>query len=321
MTTLFELEYKKSILLEEEKALGPQGGPMIIFASQIKAKIEVIDREIKLRGKPAPRVKKEPKEKVIVPKIFISVTILDASIRQRARNETLDELRLQRAQKKHCEETILRLRNDKQTFRVGDLIGRAEESIVKISDCIKEIEEKIQEIDDGKYDPILLKEVNSNMELEHKKRAAAREKKEKNAPPPRPVFKYRKYAPAPPAANGVAFSPKKPFCGISHYEFNRELGRFYSDFEKFPQKLRERLDKMPCNRGFVWRGDYWYGPLPAKEPAHTVIVTERINTDGSNFEIHEHVSTPTDFTIYRNVTEYNRGRKHSKREVLFTRKK
>lgn len=323
MSTILELQYKKSALLEEEKALWGKGTPMHMFISQIKIDIEKIDKEIARQEKSLSSVKKETKQKVAAPpKVLVSITVLDASIRQKARNESLDELRLFRSQKVHYEETIYRLRNDSQTFKVEDLIARAQKSIANLSQSVEEIESKLRQIDEGEYDSILLQEVNANMELEFKKRAAAKEKKAKNAPPPRPVFKHRKYAPpAAPSQGQVARSPREPFCGISYYELNKELGRYYSDFEKFPQKLQDRLNKMPSNRGFIWRGSHWYGSLPEQEPADTTIVTERINTEGNNFEIHEHVSTPADFTIYRNVTEYTRGRKRTKREVIYSHKK
>lgn len=288
-------------LLERKEDLQKQGFTMNFFIAQVDAEIKEVNKKIKHKAKVAaaaasaaePVEARAPRQKVL------QISEVSATVRTRFKHETTEELHQLKVQKKHHEDTMYRLRNDAQPFKVEETIVRIRDRLVALETEIEVYVQKIIDIEEGLYDEKLVEEINTNMDMERKKKVATQEKKQKKAP------------------QKVAFVFQYDPMFVHPREVDRQLARYMSDFAKFPENLKDKLRHMPNNQGFLWRGSCWFGELPDKEPRDVCVVTERVNLDGGGFEIHEHVGTPRDYTIYRKTIEYERGRRHMKKEVVY----
>lgn len=292
METLNFLKKQKAELEECRIDLVSKGFSMNFFVKEVDNKIEVIDHKIRNLVKA---------NKPSTPLVTASVTFTELpkvkrisdTHRSRYRREAEEEVQLLKIQKKRAEDTLQRLQNDKQPFRVVELVEKTKAKIQQFTKDIKNAEQKVIDIEQGEYDEKFLDEVSENMKKEKNRCAATLEKKKKKQPsqPEKRVWKDT--------------DDRFP----SEREMDRELRYYMESFQKFPEHMKEKLSKMPNNRGFLWRGSSFYGSLPAQNPIDETILTERVPKGGS-FEIHEHVFTPVAHIVYRKMpyNSNNRGR-------------
>lgn len=286
------MQFEKTQLLERRLDLVSRGPAMQFLVDQVDAQLAALER----RARAAAPVVTVSQVAVARPKGPARVSVLSADQRNRFRREAQDDVRDLRAQQQQAESALFRLQHDKQPFRVAELVQRAKQKIQALKQSVAEAERRVEDIAAGLYDDEFVSEINSNMKKEYEQRAAKRELKAaaKPAPPPRRVVEERR---AP-----------------SQREMDRELHYYLSGFEKFPDHMKEKLKKMPGNRGFLWRGSMFYGHLKEQEPAERVVLTERVQLDGG-FEIHEHIFTPTEHIIMRG------GRRGRKEQIFYEQKR
>ncbi len=203
------------------------------------------------------------------------------------RREIEDDLQNARRQHVYQTDTIQRLQNNEQPFKVKQLIATA---IIKQEALLKKIDEltqKIKDIEEGLFDDEISEKMAQNRkEAEIKGRAKLSKQKQKT--PEKPT--KRQY-----------FDSNMPSKKQMEYEY----ARYTNNMAKFPPKLFEQLKTMANNRGFLFRGSSYYGALPAISPSNISIISERIDLGNGRFEIHKHEFGPTYYKVY---TEY-RGKR------------
>ena len=73
----------------------------------------------------------------------------------------------------------------------------------------------------------------------------------------------------------------------TNYNKKREMERSYRHFLKvsasIPDFMLKKLGKMPNNKGYIWRGMFCYGHLPA-EKGKPIVIFEK---HGNNLTIYE----------------------------------
>jgi hypothetical protein len=79
--------------------------------------------------------------------------------------------------------------------------------------------------------------------------------------------------------------------------------RFHGMVSQFPSKLQAKLDKMPNNRGFVWKGVWFMGLNPAD--SNKIVMHDRFEGE---LYIHEYDQT------HKVFTKNQRGRRIFMRE-------
>ncbi len=297
------LIHRKSELLATKEAMSFSGPSAWFMVSKIDEELKRIDKEMKSAlAVPQSKNAASQMREVETPRVF-QVVHVSVEVRNRCAREALEEVDYLKRQKQYQESTIHRLQNDKQPFRVADLIAKAKKRIEEIERQVIAAEEEAQKIKDGERDEQILAEMRANSDAAQKKGSKTAQKKAKTAPPEHTQKRFRPNI--------------EERRAPSNYEVDREFRYFMSNFERFPKNLLNDLKKMPANRGFVGRdGSYYYGLLPEIEPKETVILTEKFNLSDGNFEIKEYVFTPTENIVYRRTTTYHRGRRTNHREEV-----
>jgi len=93
------------------------------------------------------------------------------------------------------------------------------------------------------------------------------------------------------------------------YQMKRDWEWLCAQDAKLPDYIRENLTKMPNNKGYIWRGIWYFGRRPAEDP-NLLIMFERSNGETL---IHEIL-----YGKYRKVYRKNKnGSKDVLREVYF----
>jgi hypothetical protein len=218
--------------------------------------------------------------------------------RIRFRQDAYEDLRSLEKTKKRLEETLYRLQYEQQPFKVDTIVAKTKEKIAATEEEIVQQQQKLNDIEEGVYDKQIQEEISHNAEEIARKREITKAKKDKKKEQksPQPWV----YVRGPP----------------SKYEIDKEYSRFMEGKHKFPRNLAENLKKMPNNTGFLWRGNSFYGQLPEKAPHDVVTMTEKIDLGNGQFEIHEHIYTPTSVSVYRKRFEMRRGRRIPIRERI-----
>lgn len=91
---------------------------------------------------------------------------------------------------------------------------------------------------------------------------------------------------------------KKP--DTKHYEpSTRDFDYHYNHMLKIsytlPDYMKRNLDEMPNNKGYIWRGCWFFGKLPAYKGENIVVFEKGRNsmkiheTDGQNYKIYEKI--------------------------------
>ncbi len=195
------------------------------------------------------------------------------------RRETSDELRSTRASIKRCGDTIERLANEDQPFRTFDLIVKAKATLCGLQQEEIDLEIKLENIEQGEYDEELAEDRAKAASVVKEKSQATRKKKKGSTPQirPKPTYKNR--------------PPSERF--VSAREMARESERFERSCGKFPEKLADKLKKMPCNHGIIFNSIHFYGAKPPRAPIDTLVMQDK---QGDKFYVR--YLTPTEHIVY-----------------------
>jgi hypothetical protein len=199
------------------------------------------------------------------------MTTLSSTTRSKYLRETIDELAHKEKQKKHHEEALHRLQYEKQPFSVKKLVEQTRERIASITAEIAEIEAKQRDIEQGLLDEEFKREIEQNRATATQKGKTTLAKKAAKNPPP------------------VGRLPFKPRERNMDRDSSIEYDRYMRLLTKFPDSLRDRLKKMPNNRGFLWRDIAFYGELA---PTSDVTVLSERREVGGKVEFWDHKFKP-----------------------------
>ena len=216
-------------------------------------------------------------------------------------NETLLEIKRFKHLNINDDNTINRFRH-----KVGEVEYNKEQVSklnVKISerlDRIKELETKLDDIDEGNLDTIINDTYESSLndiklKSQHKtmKKQANKEQKQRD----KDLYETRRK---------TEYNSNKSF-----YKNEREMQQTYRYYQKtcqyIPQHIKDKLKNQPNNNGFIWRGIYMYGHKPPSGRPENVSLLEK---QGRDLYIHEFF--PDRYKVWKK-TENSR-----RKELVFT---
>ena len=216
--------------------------------------------------------------------------------RRQFKFDTEVELQTIRIALKRNDETIHRLTYEDQPFQVQDLVTRTREKNAALTLQEEDLVEKLEAIDNGEYDNELRAARESNTVVIKEKTQLTRKKKAGAAPPAAAQANLR---PAPGGANWI----------VTDREMDYEYKRYLRSVAKFPEKLAEKLEKLPHNHGIIFNQIVFYGKRPPKKPLDTLVLQDK---QGEKFYVH--YWTPTEHLLY-----LKEGFGRNTREVLVSR--
>lgn len=220
------------------------------------------------------------------------------------RNKIRDKIRQIQKYIQTDEDTIVRLRHqntnlDYNTKQISKLTSKKKDREVEL----EILEQRIKDVEQGLLDDEIMKEyIQSNqevklknIELKNKKKIEQAEKEEKNA-------------------LSVAYHQSGRQSDRKVIYDKRDADRDYNYFvnicNSIPDYILKKLKNMPNNKGYIWRGVYCYGELPAIAGQPTVLFERKNNI----LFIHEW--TDTEYKIWHQEGK-DRKTLHSSRPRLF----
>ena len=190
-------------------------------------------------------------------------------LRLSEKNNISNQLKTLQSYIKRKKETISRMRKNtpEMTNFIMKKISKIESEIYSHNEEIDELTNRIKQLQDGLLDDELLNvfKKNSNRQEEialkkkEKKRLIDEDKKERKD---RSQHFYTDQRDA-----------DRKFRRMKR-EYNKSNHYFNNVIDTLPDYMKANLKKMPNNRGYAWRGVYFYGDLPDEENGLSVI-TER----------------------------------------------
>lgn len=249
--------------------------------NSVNAKISMLKKSVNARvPAPAP-AKAEIAVETSMVKIKVRARDLSDVQRNIYKQQVVEDLQNAQKQYKHEDDTIYRLRTEKQPFAVEGLIKRA---LAKQEELMRQIDlfsQKIAEIEEGKMDDEILEQLEANRNLAETKGKAKLLKKQKQKVSPvaaQRAYTYTRYEPV---------------------RYDLEYKKYMKNTARFPEKLASQLEKMPNNRGFIFEGNFFYGKKSPIKPFDNYILTERVPTNDPKKAIfYEHVYTANSHKIY-----------------------
>ena len=193
------------------------------------------------------------------------------------------------------EDTIQRLKNQKSDEFVINQISKLKILIDEKTEYLEKIRNDLIDIEAGEFDEEITKQY-LEQQVKHEKREKEVEKS-KNA---KGIEKEK--------TQNISKSYMKNIIAQArtNRQYEKEMNYaqkyFFKVEEQLPDYMKRNLSDMPNNKGYIWRGVYFYGDLP--EEQGPVIMFEK--QKGTLLIIHEY-----------NVTDYKRYEKNGKdRKIL-----
>ena len=205
---------------------------------------------------------------------------------------------------KHSKDTILR-------FKQGDNYSSFSLQIEKLQQLIKDreeglinLEERYKNIELGRCDDELVKIANSNKEIVIEKNKIEKSKKtsieDDKKQQKEMSFNYYK-----------SDNDSKKQDRYSEKNKDKEESKYYSICETIPDYMFEKLETMPCNRGYIWKGIHLYGMMPAEfledDKRESLIMFDKKNKDltvihewkNNNYSMYNKVGTRKNLVFTR----------------------
>lgn len=212
------------------------------------------------------------------------------------KNELKNEIKECESVITRSNETIGRLKTSNMGLNyVTNQISILKEKIENKTKLVEELNKKIEDVKSGLLDDEIQKEYDDNKErsksisLKYKKK---KEEKKREKDEKKKITKE--------------YWDKVKSDSKERYDKKRDIKYQYKYFtkvcESIPDYLLKNLKKMPNNKGYIWRGVYCYGDLPAEENQPNVLFEKK---KGGILLIHEHRSNGE----YRRYEKIGRERK------------
>lgn len=222
--------------------------------------------------------------------------------RRHKKNILNNDIKLTEITISRSEETIKRLKNQKADEFVINQVDKLKKLIEEKTEYLEKIRNDLIDIEAGEFDEEISKEYLEQQE-KHEKREKEVEKsktaKDIESQRTKDISKsYMKNVIAEARANRQ-----------SEKDMNYALKYMWKVEEQLPDYMKRNLSEMPNNKGYYWRGIYFYGDLP-EERGPTVIFEKQ---KGTLLLIHEYTSTD-----YKRYEKNGKDRKilvHSERRI------
>ena len=208
-----------------------------------------------------------------------------AEYRKTAKNKILKEISDLQSKREHLESSIKNLRsgsiiNDREFLQLQ--LKKNNDDIERVDVKIEGLREQIQKIDDGEMDDDLKQNIDNNMNEVRKKNEATQKKMEAHEK------HLKKQKAQSERFFKIQYSHEKNRA--SEYEMQRAYERFISINHEIPNYMLENLKTMPNNKGYLWKGIYCFGRLPANRNEPRVIFEKQ---RGDVMYIHETIGNET----------------------------
>ena len=179
--------------------------------------------------------------------------ILRQDIHQSELYNKKDKDAISRLKNKNCN-------NREESQFVRNQIEKRKEIVAEREEKIKRLEKEIQAYDSGTKDEEILQEEKSNKtkaELQQKINRESKKPKHsdnKNSNSFKQPFQPR-------------YSHSSSYRGgrVSQRTSDNAYNYMTKVNDSMPQHIRKKLENLPQNKGYIWRGVYYYGPLPCEK--------------------------------------------------------
>lgn len=200
---------------------------------------------------------------------------------------------------KNLNVTLKRLEQSNSNLRTNSVIAdkqyiqqqlqNNDDEIIKIKSRLDEIEVRIRQVIDGDLDLQLETNVKNNMKIIQKKiDIAEKKKKEKQTDGKKNKEKAETY-----------FKKQKEIdCQkrAGEYEMQRSFDWLTRTANELPNYMKENLKTMPNNKGYIWRGIYFYGALAAEKNQPRVVFEKQKDNVMMIYE-----STVKEITVFKKI--------------------
>jgi hypothetical protein len=195
------------------------------------------------------------------------------TLRIAARNIVHDEIKQTELIVKRNKDTIDRLRNSQTNMEFNKKqVEKLSLTQTELYKKLENLKQKYIDINSGVYDKDFITNKTENesklkkeVEKQNKKNKEKEEKKIQNKEILDNEYQMRR------------------FSGPSEYSLKKETDKFFKSIETVPSFILENLKNMPSNKGYIWRGVYYYGKLPSE--SKNVIMFEKCRNN--IMKIHE----------------------------------
>jgi hypothetical protein len=193
------------------------------------------------------------------------------------KNVLNNELKITRKYIENNQNSLSNLKKQKTSDYVLFQIEKLTKNIEVNNEKIKNLEERLEKINNGELDSLLTINDNKKNELLEMKNKIQRSKNKDDKKKSEELSIMSK---------GYYLSSKK--CDRNHRYQQKNAKRGYNYYLKvvnsFPDYMKKNLENMPNNKGYLWRDVVFYGDLPCEKNRNTVLFEKR---KGGLLVIHE----------------------------------
>lgn len=211
-------------------------------------------------------------------------------LRLSEKNKILNDISTIKKNIQRTEKSIYDLTHNNTIRDVDFLRLRTAENKKNLDDYnqkLDELNEKLSVIDQGGLDEVIDKEVKKNtqkvikkLEDDKRKQEVVKKEEEENKKVSKKFGSEERTE---------KYSQKQKF-----YEMRRDFDRMCQIEQELPDYIRDNLRSMPANKGYVWRGVWFFGEKPAEKGPVVMFEKQREIT-----YIHE--IYPEEHVIYKKI--------------------
>lgn len=224
------------------------------------------------------------------------------------RNEVQDEINETQKLIKRAEENIQRLKSNKQSFDPQKLIERNKQDLETHKKALGELNKKLNLIETGEYEKTLKTEMEAN-KLLIKSKSETTKKKKQNATGSRVVETKT-------TTTTDAKTDKQPNKQTNKYNnfrfpYERDIEKemrnaekyYFKDCASVPDYMREKLDNMSNNMGYIWKDIWCFGSKPVHSNRKEYTLFEKRN---GKFLVHHYDMDRRIYNLYEKDNNNNK---------------
>ena len=198
------------------------------------------------------------------------------TIRQLTTYNEYDNNTIRRVGMNTSEDEFFTIQNTKLTLKISDR-----------DKLVREHRLKIDDIQNGKYDIDIQNDYDNSIRLRNQKTNETRQKKNESKEVKREMTQI-----------SMNFYKSVKESDRVNRNFERNMNYYYEKYLKtldtIPAYINEKLNKMPNNKGFIWRGIYCFGKLRA---TRTKLILGERNTG----VLYEHEFLPSHHNVWKKI--------------------
>lgn len=192
------------------------------------------------------------------------------SFRIREKNNINNQIKTIKINIGRNESTIERLKSqDKSEFNSNQIKKLTEKNNnYKIE--LEELDQKISDINNGKYDSKFKDETdNAQVQIDKNKQKMQKKIDDKNIKKEKEKMYIQK---------SYDMNKTRNYNDLSESQIRYETKRFFKLCDSIPEYIERNLETMPSNKGYIWRDLWCFGKLP-EEPGKPLIMFEKCNNN------------------------------------------